>query len=389
MGTAMRFRRLVSILLSGPPRASSAEAHRAGGPSRLVGFARAMRVCLVVGLLLVPFTATADIRKAVAAYNADNLEDAAFHARAALETVMSPEQRLQAREILALSEYHIGRLDFALRDELQALDAALADAYGDDGLERISVLYALSGVQYDLGLTEDSIQTDILLVRISKGHGGTVEDFIWTLRNLAITFENAGKTKATLLYSALFEFWAIDLLGPTAPLSLEATAMTSRALLADGQDPRAFQRFFTQSREIWDAFAASGEEEAHLMTLWFQELDAVEIDDQEQYFAAIQAEMDRIAQQDAIHDEIALLLEAGQFNVNAPEYVAALDRMRDYLDIANIDDPMVAAYASMVLRAEIGRGDFVRGRPYLMAALSYPPEYAAVLEISLTTIAAT
>ncbi|MEM6678292.1 MAG: CHAT domain-containing tetratricopeptide repeat protein [Pseudomonadota bacterium] len=348
-----------------------------------------MRVCLFVSLLLVPFTATADMGKAVAAYNADNLEDAALHARAALETALSPEQRLHAREILALSEYHTGRLDFALRDELQALDAALADAYGDDALERISVLYALSGVQYDLGLTEDSIQTDILLVRISKGHSGTVEDFIWTLRNLAITFENAGKTKATLLYSALFEFWAIDLLGPTAPISLEATAMTSRALLADGQAPRAFQRFFTQNREIWDAFAASGDEENHLMTLWFQELDAVEIDDQEQYFAAIQAEMDRIAQQDAIHDEIALLLEAGQFNVNAPEYVAALDRMRDYLDIANIDDPMVAAYASMVLRAEIGRGDFVRGRPYLMAALSYPPEYAAVLEISLTTIAAT
>lgn len=348
-----------------------------------------MRTLAVLLLCMISYPALADLDRAIDAYNRDDLGTAIAQAEAALEGALSTDDRLLAEEIRLSARYHSGDAGTAFRDEVAALDRALADRHGTDAVERLGVLFILADLEYQLGAFQAALQADTRTARIAyKAQPDATEDLLWAVRNLAIAFDDErADIRSALAFSALFEFFAVDILGMDDPFAQEAIALSATTLLSAGQDTRAAQKFFLYSFERWQEFAAQGSDEEQLATRLITGLEALEIDDQDAWIAEVQTVHDAYLERERLAAEIGELVAEGALNFASPAYQAALARMNDYVAIADPEDPVTAIFLNMILRSHLQVGDFASARPYLGALLAYPVEYVAVLDLPLGELA--
>ncbi|MEO9514513.1 MAG: CHAT domain-containing protein [Paracoccaceae bacterium] len=371
-----------------------------------------MRLFIAFWLALFPFSALADLDRAIEAFNAYDLEEARNEASKALGQDLSDDNRLLARELFLLSEYYTGRDDNDLLDELQTLDGDLVATHGQFALERLEVLAAISDFQFQRGQLAFATRTYVTVIRIAQKHPDAGEDYFLALRNLAYIHLDLEDSSKAVLYAALFEFNASDLL-PQSETAQEATALMSLALFYDGQWVRAVERFVQYLPEDWVRFAALGPDEADLFDELDEAIASIEIDDVEGFFSEVETANQKLQMLDAIFDDIETL-EASRLASN--EELAALrnagdtetleERLRgqdgtnftigletvalmdEYLEAAEPDDPINYIFASHILRSYSSVGDLTNSRPYLATLLTLPIEYLATLNVQISEIAA-
>lgn len=350
-----------------------------------------MRFLWVILVVAFPALAFADLDRAIDAYNADDLATAEAEAAKALEGNLGNEDRIIAQEILLSSMYHAGKSYPDMRRDVTALDADFVDYYGQDALERLGLLFILSDLHFQAGAIEAATRADVLIARIAAKHmDEAAEDLLWAVRNLAIAFDSDGADiRSAVAFAALFEFYAVDLLGFDDPMAQEATAMSAIALLRTGQDKRAAQKFFLYSFEDWEAFAAIGPDEESIAIRLIQELDALPIKDQDAWMAEVQTVQDAYLIREALSREIGDLVVEAQLDFASPHYRDALEKMKEYILIAHPEDPVTASYLGMILRNHLHIGDYGGAIPYLAGLLEYPAAYVAVLDLPLGQLAGT
>ncbi len=349
-----------------------------------------MRFWALLVLIVLPHLSFADqhrVNGATEAYNASNYTLAIERAQDALAQGLSPQENLDARLIIAFSKFELWQVDGGYLEELAMLDQDIFDLNGETAEDRFELLNVMSIVQYELGAHEASTQTDVEIIRLGRDTAGRHEDVIFALRNLAVTLQDDSDPMVTARYAALFEFFALDYLAADDPISMEATALTSLALLDAGASARAFERFFSHTIESWDAFSETGDAEFELVQTLKTRLDTLQIEDVDTFFAEVQIVRDTRAAQDAQAAEIGDLLEAGRYNYSSPEFGAALARMKDYVDTAYPEDPWAAMFSREIMKSYVETGNFSRARPYLTGVLTYSAPYAAALGMQVATTA--
>ncbi|MFA8385917.1 MAG: CHAT domain-containing protein [Pelagibaca sp.] len=325
-----------------------------------------------------PTLVWADLDEAVSAYNSDDFDRVIALAEATLGSEPSPDDTMLARELIALSEYYKGRRGTGFLAEMQALEAALEEFYGRNGIGRLDILYAISDVQFSLGQIDAATETDVQIARVALASPEGYEDAIWTLRNIAIAFED-GDPREARYYAALFEFYATQIRGLADPLTVEATGMMARALFRDRQEARAAQRFLQYSLEDWEEFATIGPDEEALVAMLFEDFTGMDTPDEEAWLAMIDAERARVFEADTRFSEAWELLESGVSPLE-PDFLELFD---GYLALASPEDPLAAIYATTVMRNYLDIGDFDRARPYLSLILSYPVPFIAILDLPI------
>ncbi|MEM9497203.1 MAG: CHAT domain-containing protein [Pseudomonadota bacterium] len=348
-----------------------------------------MRLLLVAVLALCPIVARADLDQAVQAYNTDDFERAGALAAEALDDAMAVEDVLVAREILLISAYMQGRLDADLLSDLQTLDRDVVLRYGALSSERLSNLFVISDLLFELGHDDAATKADVSIARIALRSEDAVEDLLWALRNLATAFEADPDPRVTLQFTELFVFMATDFLGPENPMAMEAQAMAALALIRAGEHARAAQKVLSHTEDTWLDFAATGDVEDELVATLFAEINALPISDENAWLADIQRELDAHVERERLIARISDALEEGKLDFSSPAYARALDDMNTYLDVAYPEDPVAAFYLNQIMKSYLETGQFGAARPYLAGLLSYAPAYAAVLDIPIGTLAAT
>ena len=342
-------------------------------------------------VLFVCFTnqAFADLDGAIEAYNDEQYTLAVTKAKAALEEQLDPQDQLYAQEIVVSSTFFLGGNDAALRDAAKAADQANAAFYGRDAEERLQLLYILADLEAQLGNFDASLGMDVLIARIARLHLDTAtDDLMWALRNLAIAFDHEdADLSASLAFSALFEFFAVDFLGRDDPMAQEATAIYANALFRAGEDKRVAHLFFLYSLESWEAFGSRGPDEEDMALRLWTAFNDLQVDDEDAWFAEVENERDALLNREALAAEIGELLEKGELNFSSPFYVEAQNKMEAYIANSHPEDPTTAFFLSLILRAHLVVGDYAGARVYLGALLVYPPEYLAALDVPLVPLA--
>ncbi len=344
-----------------------------------------MRFLAVFLIFAYPVMACADLDRAIKAYNSDDLATAETEAAQALEVDLTDEDRLFAREILLSSKYYAGKTYPALREDVAALDFEFSAYFGQSSIERLGLLFILSNLYFETGSFEAATMANVLIARIALKHmDETQDDLLWASRNLANIYDNkTSDTRSAIVFAALFEFYAIDLLGFDNPMAQEATAMSALALLRARQDRRAAQKFFRYSFESWQDFAARGPDKEDLATRLIQSMEALPIENYEVWMTEVQAIHDAYLERETLAGEIAELIEQGQLDFASPQYLEALEKMREYIGIAYPEDPLAASYLVMILKSHLDIGDYNSARPYLAELLNYPATYIAVLDLPI------
>ncbi|MEM8775597.1 MAG: CHAT domain-containing protein [Pseudomonadota bacterium] len=367
----------------------------------------------LVLIVLFPSLALADLDRAIEAYNADDLASAKQEALAALDDGLSDEDRLLALELVMLSDYYAGREDLGFLQELRDFEVEVAAHYGQNALERVEFLSAISDLQYRLGRLKESTVTDALVIRIAENFPEAEEDFLTALHNIAVTYSGTDETEKSLLYASLFDFHASDRKAADHPRAMEAAAIKALALFYDGQMTRAAERFLNYTIEDWEAFASLGQYEADLAIELDEVMASIQIDDQDAFFAEVNAVHEKIWALDELFNE-AMSEEAKRLEISArltqlqqsgdteafEDALRGMDqsnffigdativKMDAYMQKAYADDPVVFVFANMILRNHLRSGEISRARPYLSMIASTPAEYLAATSIPIAELAA-
>lgn len=342
-----------------------------------------MRLILFVWFLFLPSLALPDaLDRAAQLFDTGDPQGAISAAKEVLSGDPDPQSRLEARELIALSQFDMGRSGTAFVADLRALDRDLAGFFGAQSDWRLSVLSVLSAALFELGQIDASLDTDIQIIRIARDIPEAGEDLLIALRNIAVTLETRSDPMVAARFAALYEFFATDLRAYDDPLRMEATALLSLSLFRAEAPVRALQRFASYSFEDWQAFADIGPDEAALAE---EMIDAVQValeDGERDWEGEVQA---RFARTEALEVQIDTI----NTHIQAQDMQAALPLMDDYLGAADPEDAWAGVFSGMIMRRHLALGRFDKARPYLAGMLSYPPRYAAALDIPAGVLAAT
>ena len=338
--------------------------------------------CLLILFFWLPTgAALADIDGARAAYESGDYARAITLARAAEDAAETEADALAARLIRALSEGDMGRSGTVYLAELQALDDDMQRLGWDDPVQTYNLLATTGYVQYQLGLTKDFAGTYVRLALLSLQLGDPPEEYLSLLADITTAYSEGTAPRDALYYSALYAFWAEELMGTDALETRSAQAELALALVAADEPLRAVAIYTDHAPDDWAAYSDSDPHLAFVYDEMRRVIGPLIRPDDANWIAALDAEIARRETQAKLVEEI------GTFMGSKAEAGPVRALIAQYLAIATPDDPLAARFLALELDAVLTTGNLDAARTYLAALLDYPVPFSALNDLPLRQMA--